>query len=77
MERLEEGQEGLFQSGSMSLKVGLNTVNLKVEHIVFSVSYLEKRRMMDIKLLLKMVGMVFIENKGSKIMWVMLVAHTI
>ena len=61
----------------MSLEVGLNTVNLKIEHNVFSVSYLEKRRTVDMKLLLKMVGMVFIENKGSKIMWVMLVAHTI
>jgi len=35
----------------MSLEVGLNTVNLKIEHNVFSVSYSEKRRMVDMKLL--------------------------
>jgi len=35
----------------MSLEVGLNTVNLKTGHIVFSVSYSEKRRMVDMKLL--------------------------
>ena len=44
-------QEGFNQNGSMSLEVGLNTVNLKTGHIVFSVSYSEKRRMVDMKLL--------------------------
>lgn len=48
----------------MSLEVGLNTVSPKIEHIVFSVSCLEKRRIVDMKHLLKMVGMVFIEKKG-------------
>lgn len=33
-------------------------------YIVFSVSCLEKRRMVDMKHLLKMVRMVFIEKKG-------------
>jgi len=37
-------QEGFNQNGSMSLEVGLNTVNQKIEHIVSAVSCLEKRR---------------------------------
>jgi hypothetical protein len=46
----------------MSLEVGLNIVNQKIEHIVSVVSCLEKRRMHDIKHLLSMVGMVITEK---------------
>ena len=67
----------MFQNGSMSLEVGLNIVSPKTEHIAFIVSCLEKRRMADMKHLLKMVGMAIIESKGYKIMLVMSVAHTI
>ena len=59
----------------MSLEVDLNIVSPKT--IAFIVSCLEKRRMADMKHLLKMVGMAIIERKGYKIMLVMSVAHTI
>ena len=48
----------------MSLEVGLNIVNPKIEHIVFVVSCSENRRMHDIKHLLLWVGMVIIEKSG-------------
>jgi hypothetical protein len=48
----------------------------KTEHIAFIVLCLEKRRMMDMILFLKMVGMVSIENKCCETMFVMLVART-
>jgi len=54
-------QEGFNQNGSMSLEVGLNTVNQKIEHIVSVVSCLEKRRMSD---MLSMVGMVITGKSG-------------
>jgi hypothetical protein len=38
-------QEGFNQNGLMSLEVGLNIVNPKIEHIVFVVSCLNKRSM--------------------------------
>jgi len=57
-------QEGFNQNGSMSLEVGLNTVNQKIEHIVSVVFCLEKRRMHDIKHLLSMVGMVITGKSG-------------
>ena len=58
--REKDNQEGFNRNGSMSLEVGLNTVNQKIEHIVSVVFCLEKRRMHDIKHLLSMVGMVII-----------------
>ena len=54
-------QEGFNQNGSMSLEVGLNTVNQKIEHIVSVVFCLEKRRMSD---MLSMVGMVITGKSG-------------
>ena len=63
--RLVEVQEDLSQNGLMSLDAGLNTVSRKIEHIAFIVFCLEKRRMLDMILLLKMVGMDSIECKGQ------------
>jgi hypothetical protein len=49
LQLLETSQEGLIQNGLMSLEVGLNIVS---QHTTFVVSYLEKRRMHDMKHLL-------------------------
>jgi hypothetical protein len=48
----------------------------KTEHVAFIVFCLEKRRMPDMILLLKMVGMVSIENRGCETILVMLVTRT-
>jgi hypothetical protein len=61
---LETSQEDLFQNGLMSLKVGLNTARPRIEHTVFVVSCLETRRMLDMKHLLLLDGMVTIGKKG-------------
>ena len=45
-------------------------------YIAFIVFCLENRRMWDMILLLKMVGMVSIGNNGCETMLVILVAHT-
>ena len=58
---LETSREDLSRNGLMSLEVGLNTVNQKIEHIVSVVSCLEKRRMSD---MLSMVGMVITGKSG-------------
>ena len=59
----EKAKEGLIQNDSISLEVGLNTVSPKIKHIVFIVSYLEIRRIPDMKHLLLRVGMVGIGKK--------------
>jgi len=55
---------GFSQNGLMSLELGLNIVNKKIEHIVFVVSCSEKRRVHDIKHLLLRIGMVITEKRG-------------
>jgi hypothetical protein len=55
---------GLFHNGLMSLRVGSSTASLKIKHIVFVASYLDRgrRKKLGMLNLLKMVGQVGTRN---------------